>query len=417
MSMRHRALGASGIEVSAIGLGCWGMSGSYGPADEAESVATLHHALDLGINFIDTADSYGDGHNESLIGRTLKYRRHELILASKTGWVKRAGADGQESIGVNGRPERIRSACEASLTRLETDVIDLYYLHRVDPDVAVEESVGAMAELVTAGKVRFLGLSEVSELTLRRAHAVHPITALQSEYSLWTREPEATVMPACRALGIAFVPFSPLGRGFLTGTVTSREGLTPVDWRANNPRFTDENLARNRALLRPMEEVARAHGAKLAQVVLAWVLSQDESVVPIPGMRRRSHLDENVAAMDMVLSPEELARLEAAFPPGAAAGDRLTKEEIRTLFQLIKANADFPKVVYLLLFDRTVVEKALGGGEEGSSGREYLEKIVQAGFDLPKANQDDLDKMLFDGLNRILDFEGASRCVVIQENY
>ena len=242
--MRRRALGGSGIEVSAIGLGCWGMSGSYGPADEAESVATLHHALDLGVDFIDTADSYGDdGHNESLIGRALAGRRHEFTLATKTGWVKRAGPDGTTTVGVDGRPERIRSACEASLARLKAEVIDLYYLHRVDPDVPVEESVGAMAELVAAGKVRFLGLSEVSEATLRRAHAVHPITALQSEYSLWTREPEAAVMPACRELGIAFVPFSPLGRGFLTGAVTGREGIAPGDWRANNPRFTEESIA------------------------------------------------------------------------------------------------------------------------------------------------------------------------------
>ena len=226
-------------------------------------------------------------------------------------------------VGVDGRPGRIRSACEASLARLKTDVIDLYYLHRVDPDVPVEESVGAMAELVAAGKVRSLGLSEVSEATLRRAHAVHPITALQSEYSLWTREPEATVMPACRDLGIAFVPFSPLGRGFLTGAVTGREGIAPGDWRANNPRFTEENLARNAALLRPLEDIAQAHGAKPAQVALAWVLSRGEDVIPIPGMKRRGHLDENVAAVDIELTPEELARLEAAFPPGVAAGEQV----------------------------------------------------------------------------------------------
>ena len=330
--LRHATerAGRSGIEVSAIGLGCWGMSGSYGPADEAESVATLHHALDLGVDFIDTADSYGeDGHNESLIGRALAGRRHEFVLATKTGWVKRAGPDGKAAVGVDGRPDRIRSACEASLARLKTDVIDLYYLHRVDPDVPVEESVGAMAELVAAGKVRFLGLSEVSEATLRRAHAVHPITALQSEYSLWTREPEATVMPACRELGIAFVPFSPLGRGFLTGAVTGREGIAPGDWRANNPRFTEENIARNLALLRPLEEVAQAHGATPAQVALAWVLSRGENVIPIPGMKRRTHLDENVAAVDIELTPEELARLDAAFPPGAAAGDRYTPEVAR----------------------------------------------------------------------------------------
>ncbi len=328
--MRHRGLGKSGIEVSAIGLGCWGMSGSYGPADEDESVATLHHALDLGVNFIDTADSYGDdGHNESLIGRTLAGRRHESVLATKTGWVKRVGADGQTTVGVDGHPDRIRSACEASLARLKTDVIDLYYLHRVDLDVPVEESVGAMGELVAAGKVRFLGLSEVSEATLRRAHAVHPVTALQSEYSLWTREPEATVMPACRELGIAFVPFSPLGRGFLTGAVTGRAGIDPGDWRANNPRFTEENLARNVALLKPLEEIAKTHGRGTAQVALAWMLYRGEGVIPLPGMKRRRHLDENVAATEFELEPEELARLDEAFPPGAAAGERYTPEVAR----------------------------------------------------------------------------------------
>ena len=327
--MERRKLGASGIEVSAIGLGCWGMSGSYGPADEAESVATLHHALDLGVDFIDTADSYGDGHNESLIGRALQRRRHEFVLATKTGWVKRTGSDGKTMVGVDGHPDRIRSACEASLTRLKTDVIDLYYLHRVDPDVPVEESVGAMSELVAAGKVRFLGLSEVSEATLRRAHAVHPITALQSEYSLWTREPEATVMPACRDLGIAFVPFSPLGRGFLTGTLTDRGRIAPSDWRANNPRFTEENLARNLALLRPLDEIAQVHGGTPAQIALAWVLSRGAQVIPIPGMKRRTHLDENVSAEEIDLTPEELTRLDAAFPPGAAAGERYTPEVAR----------------------------------------------------------------------------------------
>ena len=328
--MRRRALGKSGIEVSAIGLGCWGMSGSYGPADDGESVATLLHALDLGVNFIDTADSYGDdGHNESLVGRSLAGRPHGFVLATKTGWVKRVGADGKTTVGVDGRPGRIRSACEASLARLKTEAIDLYYLHRVDPDVPVEESVGAMAELVAAGKVRSLGLSEVSEATLRRAHAVHPITALQSEYSLWTREPEATVVPACHELGIAFVPFSPLGRGFLTGAVTGREGIAPGDWRANNPRFTEENLARNAALLKPLEDIAQAHGATAAQVALAWVLSRGEDVIPIPGMKRRGHLDENVAAVDIQLTTDQLARLEAAFPPGVAAGDRYTPEVAR----------------------------------------------------------------------------------------
>src|SRR4051794_7254950 len=319
MAMMRRTLGMSSVEVSAIGLGCWGMSGSYGPADEAESQATLHHALDLGVDFIDTADSYGDGHNETLIGRVLADRRREFVLASKTGWVKRAGPDGSEVVGVDGRPERIRSACEASLSRLRTDVIDLYYLHRVDPDVPAEESVGAMAELVAAGKVRFLGLSEVSEDTLRRAHAVHPITALQSEYSLWTREPEAAVMPACRELGIAFVPFSPLGRGFLAGAVTGKEAIAPGDWRANNPRFTEESIARNQALLRPLEETAQAHGARPAQVALAWVLSRGEQVIPIPGMKRRRHLDENVTAVGVGPTPGGAGRRGSPLPPGGGA--------------------------------------------------------------------------------------------------
>lgn len=328
--MKRRVLGHSGIEVSAIGLGCWGMSGSYGPADEAESIATLHHALNSGINLIDTADTYGaDGHNELLIGSTLAARRPEFVLATKTGWIKRPGPDGKEVVGIDGRPDRIRSACEASLGRLRTDVIDLYYLHRADPDVPIEESVGAMAELVAAGKVRSLGLSEVSAATLRRAHAVHPIAALQSEYSLWTREPEATVMPVCRELGIAFVPFSPLGRGFLTGTVTSPEGIVSGDWRADNPRFSGKNLAQNIELLKPLEAIAGSRGMTIAQVALAWVLCRGEDVIPLPGMKRRRHLDENVAATELELSPEELTRLDAAFPPGVAVGERYTREIAR----------------------------------------------------------------------------------------
>ncbi|QDV35724.1 aldo/keto reductase [Tautonia plasticadhaerens] len=327
--MRNRELGKGGIKVSAIGLGCWGMSGSYGPADEAESEATLHRALDVGVTLIDTADSYGEGHNESLIGRVLSPRRAEFVLATKTGWVKRPGPGGSEAVGVDGRPERIRSACEASLARLRAEVIDLYYLHRVDPEVPVEESIGAMAGLVAEGKVRAIGLSEVSEATLRRAHDVHPISALQSEYSLWTREPEASVMPACRELGIAFVPFSPLGRGFLTGAVTGRSQIQPGDWRANNPRFTEENLARNLALLETLDSIARPRGATPAQVALAWVLSRGPQLIPIPGMKRRSHLDENLEAADLDLSPDELSLLDAAFPPGAAAGDRYTPDVAR----------------------------------------------------------------------------------------
>jgi aryl-alcohol dehydrogenase-like predicted oxidoreductase len=303
------------------------MSGSYGVADEAEAQATLHHALDLGVTFLDTADSYGDGQNESLIGRTLATRRKEFILATKTGWVKDSGADGRPALSVDCRPKRLRAACDASLARLQTDVIDLYYLHRADPNVPIEDSVGALAELVTGGKIRFIGISEVSAETLRRAHTVHAITALQSEYSLWTREAEATVLPACKSLGVAFVPFSPLGRGYLTGTLTGRDQIAANDWRANNPRFTAENLGHNAALLRPLQEVAQAHRCQPAQVALAWVLSGGEFLIPIPGTKRRRYLDENVAAVEIQLSPAELARLDAAFAPGAAAGTRYTPEQ------------------------------------------------------------------------------------------
>lgn len=330
--MQRRRLGAGGAEVSAIGLGCWGMSGSYGRADEEESAATLHRALDLGLDFLDTADSYGDdGHNESLIGRALGGRRREAFLATKTGFVRAAAPGGGTTVEVDGRPERIRRACEASLARLRTETIDLYYLHRADPDVPIEDSVGAMAELVAAGKVRFLGLSEVSPETLRRAHAVHPIAALQAEYSLWTRDPESTVLPVCEELGVAFVPFSPLGRGFLTGTLTDRGGLSTQDWRSTNPRFSPENLGRNVGLLGPLEELARAKGCTPGQVALAWVLSRGESIIPIPGTKRRRHLEENAGALEIALSPQERARLEAAFPPGAAAGERYNPEQSRWL--------------------------------------------------------------------------------------
>ena len=329
--MKTRELGGGGVRVSAIGLGCWGMSGSYGEADEAESAATLNHALDLGINLLDTADSYGKaGHNESLIGRTLNKRRREFLLASKTGWVERIGHDGTTTLGVDGRPERIKQACEASLVRLQTDVIDLYYLHRVDPNVPIEDSVGALSELVAQGKIRFIGLSEARAETLRRAHAVHPVTALQSEYSLWTRDAESTVMPACEELGVSFVPFSPLGRGFLTATLSNDpDQFAPEDWRANNPRFSAENLARNRELLATLTAIAESRACTPAQVALAWVLSRGERVIPIPGTKRRSHLEENVKALDVQLQPEEISTLDAAFPPGAASGDRYLPEHAR----------------------------------------------------------------------------------------
>jgi aryl-alcohol dehydrogenase-like predicted oxidoreductase len=327
--VQQRELGRSGVRVSEIGLGCWGMSGSYGPVDESEAEATLHHALDIGVNFLDTADSYGDGHNESFIGRVLKGRREQFVLATKTGWIKKTESDGTSSLGVDCRPARLRSACDASLARLQMDRIDLYYLHRADPNVPIEESVGALAELVSEGKVRFIGLSEVSGETLRRAHAEHPVTALQSEYSLWTREAEATVLPVCQELGIAFVPFSPLGRGFLTGSVTDSQRLDPKDWRANNPRFSAVNLSKNTALLEPLNEIARTRNQTTSQIALAWVLSRGDSVIPIPGMKRRRHLIENVGAGAIALSPEELARLDAAFPTGVASGPRYSPDHAR----------------------------------------------------------------------------------------
>lgn len=330
--MQRRELGRGGPSVSAIGLGCWGMSGSYGAADEDESVATIRRALDLGIDFIDTADSYGEGgHNESLVRRALEGRRGEAFLATKTGVVRSVGADGRVVVDIDGRPGRIRSACEASLERLGADVIDLYYLHRADPKVPIEESVGAMAELVKAGLVRHLGLSEVAPATLRRAHAVHPIAALQSEYSLWTRDADAEVLPTCEELGVAFVPFSPLGRGFLTATLTDPSAIGSADWRASNSRFTAENLGRNVGLLGPLEELAKGRGCTPGQVALAWVLSRGGRVLPIPGTRRRRHLEENAAAASIELTERELARLDEAFPPGVAAGDRYSPEQARWL--------------------------------------------------------------------------------------
>jgi aryl-alcohol dehydrogenase-like predicted oxidoreductase len=330
-TLQTRELGGSGVKVSAIGLGCWGMSGSYGAADEKESAATLNHAIDLGINLLDTADSYGkDGHNESLIGRTLKARRGEFLLATKTGWVSRTDPSGKTTLGVDCRPERIKQACEASLNRLRTDVIDLYYLHRADPNVPIEDSVGALGELVAEGKVRFIGLSEVLSDTLRRAHAVHSVTALQSEYSLWTRDVESTVLLVCESLGISFVPFSPLGRGFLTATLNDdSKQFAPDDWRANNPRFSRENLARNRTLLATLTAIASSRGCTPGQVALAWVLSRGDRVIPIPGTKRRSHLDENVNAPDISLHSDEISSLDAAFPPGAASGARYLPEHAR----------------------------------------------------------------------------------------
>lgn len=318
-AMQVRRLGGQGLEVGAIGLGCMGMSDFYGPRDEAEAVATIHRALELGVTMLDTADVYGPHANEELIGKALRGRREGVVVATKFGIVR--GTD-PLARGVNGRPEYVRACCDASLRRLGIETIDLLYQHRVDPKTPIEETVGAMAELVRAGKVRFLGLSEASPATLRRAHAVHPVSALQSEYSLFTREHEEGALAACRALGIGFVAYSPLGRGLLTGRFRRREDLADDDWRHSSSRFHAGNIETNAELARPLFEMAEAKGATAPQVALAWLLAKGEDVVPIPGTKRRARLEENLAAAGLRLSPEEVARLDALFPPGAARGER-----------------------------------------------------------------------------------------------
>jgi Predicted oxidoreductases (related to aryl-alcohol dehydrogenases) len=324
----RRTLGRDGLRVSAIGLGCMGMSDFYGPADDAQNLAVLNHAIDIGINFLDTADMYGVGRNEELIARVLKTRRKEVVLATKFGNVR--APDGT-FLGVDGRPEYVAAACDASLKRLGVEHIDLYYQHRVDPRVPIEETVGAMARLVEAGKVRFLGLSEASASTIRRAASVHPIAALQSEYSLWTRDVEKDVLPTCRELGIGFVAYSPLGRGFLTGAIRKFDDLAPDDWRRNNPRFQGENFEINRRLVEAVTQIAAERKCTPAQLALAWLLHQGEDIVPIPGTRSIARLDENAAAARLRLSDEDLQRIDQVLSSHTVVGTRYPEAGMRTV--------------------------------------------------------------------------------------
>jgi aryl-alcohol dehydrogenase-like predicted oxidoreductase len=326
--MERCRLGKQGLEVSALGLGCMGMSEFYGRADEKESEATIAKAFDLGIDFLDTSDIYGPYTNERLVGRVIKGRRGDLIVATKFGILR---SDDPAYRGVSGKPEYVRQACEASLKRLGTDTIDLYYQHRVDPTVPIEDTIGAMADLVAAGKVRFLGMSEASPATIRRAHKVHPISALQTEYSLWTRDPESEILPTVRDLGIGFVAYSPLGRGFLTGRFRTADDLAPDDQRRKWPRFQPENLVRNLALVENVKKIAESKGVTPGQIALAWVRAQGKDIVPIPGTTRRKHLEENVAALAVSLTAADLAAIESAIPKGSVIGPRYPEAGMKSI--------------------------------------------------------------------------------------
>jgi aryl-alcohol dehydrogenase-like predicted oxidoreductase len=327
--MHYRRLGKSSLVVSALGLGCMGMSEFYGHTDERESITTIHHAIDRGITLLDTADVYGMGRNEELVARAIAKRRDQVIIATKFGSVR--SADGA-FLAVNGRPEYVQQACEASLQRLRIRTIDLYYQHRVDPDVPIEETVGAMARLIEQGKVRYLGLSEAGPQTIRRAHETYPIAALQSEYSLWSRDPEDEILGVCQELGVGFIPYSPLGRGFLTGQFKKFEDLAPNDFRRHSPRFQGENFQKNLQLVERIQQIAAEKRCTSAQLALAWVLAQGQNLVPIPGTKRRKYLDDNLGALDVSLSPVDLARIDEIAPRGIAAGPRYPEEAMKRVW-------------------------------------------------------------------------------------
>jgi aryl-alcohol dehydrogenase-like predicted oxidoreductase len=326
--MKMRALGNQGLVVSELGLGCMGMSEFYGDRDEQEAIATLHQALDLGLNFLDTADMYGPFTNEQLVGRAIQGQRDQVVIATKFGNVRSAEGGW---LGISGKPEYVRQCCDASLQRLGIDVIDLYYQHRVDVTVPIEETIGAMAELVQQGKVRYLGMSEAAPATIRRAQAIHPISALQTEYSLWSREPEDEILPTLRELGIGFVPYSPLGRGFLTGAITSPDDFAPDDYRRNSPRFQGENFDKNLQLVEQVKAIATEKAITPGQLALAWLLAQGEDIVPIPGTKRRTYLEENIAATAVTLTDEDMNRINRAAPKGVAAGDRYAAQSMTAL--------------------------------------------------------------------------------------